>query len=182
MINLSKTNFNINFDCKLYPKDTTNINFSDLEKDIDYLLTTFSVSFVSVNNSEPYKNIEHMAIDFYDNNHKLQISNLFHPPYARNELNLKLRALHDYCHVIAFKNYPDVCPKDFNTISECLAYVKFEQLCELLPNHNLKNYNRYDFVAQTIIYDRYNTFMNKQFLMLSPDLILDGNNQITFHL
>lgn len=171
MIPLTLDNFNLDLSKKLLPIDNT-FDVDKINLSLNLIMFKTGLVYESVDNSEPYNNILDMA-QFYEKYKYLKISNLFHPDYCDTKINLKLRAVHDYCHILALKKYPDFCPTEFNTISELLTYICFENLCSEILNdpYQLIKYNRFDFLSQTIVYHKYNTFMNKQCLFDCSKLI-----------
>ena len=158
---LTLDNFNVDFNATLTPIITNDFDFVLINNQLDEIIKRYCLSMELVDNSEPYKNISDMQKDWFSR-YTLKISNLFHPPYCYESINTKLRLIHDWCHIQAYRVFKDFCPNEFVTTSELLAYQIFEDYFWQYPE--LIRYNRFDFVAQTIYYHKYASFMNSQVL------------------
>jgi hypothetical protein len=175
-VNLTLDNFNLDFNAKLEPIITNDFNFVLIACQLDDIIKQYCLSMEIVDNSEPYENITDMQKDWFCR-YTLKISNLYHPNYVHESINLKLRLVHDWCHIQAYRLFKDFCPNEFNTISELLAYQIFEDYFWKYPD--LIKYNRFDFVAQTIYYHKFDKFMYNQ-ILFNTDNCINPTTKIFF--
>jgi hypothetical protein len=168
---------NLNLSATLTPIELK-YSIEDLNTALNKVIEYIEIYAIPIEKSEPYGSISAMLDDVI-NRGFLYISNLFHPPYVPAYINVKMRLIHDYCHCLAL--YEGLCEDEFTTNSEVAAYYQFERLiweyiAQRRPKNpalylNLIQYNRADFLAQTVLYEQTGEFMQVQTLFDTSQVI-----------